>query len=128
MTPGSDSKGHAGELTLCGTDPKHYTGSIAWSPVVKESYWIINASLVYVGRTPITNGTAQVAVDTGSSVIVGPTDAIQKMGSDMCMLGFAAIDFPPSYGFSWILGDVFLHNFYSVFDVGNKRVGLAPAA
>ncbi|PIO65827.1 eukaryotic aspartyl protease [Teladorsagia circumcincta] len=103
-------------------------GSIAWSPVVEESYWIINASLVYVGKTPITNVTAQVAVDTGSSVIVGPTDAIQKIGSNMCVLGFAAVDFPARIGFSWILGDVFLRNFYSVFDVGKKRVGLAPAA
>ncbi|KAK6016894.1 eukaryotic aspartyl protease [Ostertagia ostertagi] len=175
MTPESNSNGYAGELTLCGTDPARYKGSIAWSPVVTESYWIINASQVYVGRMPIINGTAQVAVDTGSGVITGPRDAIQKIvqltgatsehngaiysvdcknitqlppitfniacrsfvmqgpdyvvkaGADMCVLGFAAVDFPSKYGFSWILGDVFLRNFYSVFDVGNKRVGLAPA-
>ncbi|KLO11674.1 acid protease [Schizopora paradoxa] len=45
-------------------------------------------------------------------------------GSADCVGGLMADD---SVGF-WILGDVFLENTYTEFDVGNKRVGFAPVA
>ncbi|CAH0559171.1 unnamed protein product [Brassicogethes aeneus] len=47
---------------------------------------------------------------------------IENQGQTVCLSGFEGMDINNGM---WILGDVFLGKFYSIYDLGNDRVGFA---
>ncbi|KHN83866.1 Aspartic protease 3 [Toxocara canis] len=167
-----ESSNVGGEMTLCGIDDTRYTGTIAWEPLISESYWMIQIDGVNIGSAQISRSVAGV-VDTGTSLILGPTeqvsqimlalgatemdgqygvncskvnlmpkitfilgginfdlapeDYIMEFEDGTCLVAFEGGNLQSPSGLFWILGDVFIGKFYSIFDHSNKRVGFARA-
>lgn len=57
------------------------------------------------------------------------TISVHVLQSDgFCSLGFEGMDTPTESGELWILGDVFIREYYVIFDRANNKVGLSPLA
>jgi len=63
----------------------------------------------------------------GKDYTFAKKDYIIQSGST-CLFAVTGINVPAPRGPLWILGDVFMRKYYTVFDWGNKRLGFATAA
>ncbi|XP_062854426.1 pepsin A-like [Trichomycterus rosablanca] len=163
--------GQQGSVVMFGElDSSYYTGNIYWIPLSSETYYQVTMDSVTInGQTVACSGGCQAIVDTGTSLIVGPTSDISNINSWLgattdqygdstvscsSVQSLPAITFTlngysftipaSSYisqessscqtGFSgssdslWILGDVFIRNYYTIFNRENNSVGLAQVA
>lgn len=72
-----------GVLTLGGVNKKYYKGKIRYTKVAQPlSFWKIPLDVAKFNGKPITNGTADAVIDTGTSLVYGPTAIVDAaMGS-----------------------------------------------
>ncbi|XP_077177607.1 cathepsin D [Paroedura picta] len=168
-----------GELLLGGTDPEYYSGDFNYVNVTRKAYWQVHMDKVDIGNgLTVCKDGCEAIVDTGTSLITGPTDDIKQLqkaigakpiikgqymlpcdklsslpnvnivlggnsyslspdqyalkvtvqGETLCLSGFSALDVPPPGGPLWILGDVFIGPYYTVFDRDNDSVGFAKCS
>ncbi|CAK6984011.1 pepsin A-like, partial [Scomber scombrus] len=70
------------EVVFGGLDSSHYTGPVTWIPLTSATYWQIKMDSVTInGQTVACSGGCQAIIDTGTSLIVGPTSDINNMNS-----------------------------------------------
>ena len=62
----------------------------------------------------------------GKTYSLSPDEYVISNGK-VCLLAIMAINVPAPAGPLWILGDVFMRKYYTIFDVKNEQVGFALA-
>ncbi|NXK49537.1 PEPA protein, partial [Chauna torquata] len=54
-----------------------------------------------------------------------PASAYVMESDGSCILAFEGMDVPTESGDLWILGDIFIHEYYVIFDRANNKIGLS---
>ncbi|KAI0254672.1 Asp-domain-containing protein [Lactifluus subvellereus] len=162
-----------GEVVFGGIDQSAYTGEIRYVPVRRQAYWEVELEKVRFGYDELELENTGAAIDTGTSLIVLPTDIAEMLntqigakkswngqyqvdcakvpdlpelslyfdgvayplkGSDYvldvqgtCISSFTGMDINLPGGSLWIIGDVFLRRYYTVYDLGRHAVGFGES-
>lgn len=68
-----------GEMVLGGADPAHYKGKHVWMPVTHRGYWEFAMEGIKMGSTELCKGGCKAIADTGTSLLVGPVEDVEKI-------------------------------------------------
>jgi hypothetical protein len=71
-----------GELLFGGVDQKHYTGDFSFVPLSSETYWQVKLDGVKLADVSFST-TDKAIVDSGTSLLAGPTDDINKIATKL---------------------------------------------
>jgi hypothetical protein len=73
------------EITFGGYKQEYLLSDVVWAPVYKQSYWQVDVDDITFdnAKTGLCSGGCQVAVDTGTSLLAGPTDVIESLDSKL---------------------------------------------
>ncbi|KAI0373777.1 aspartic peptidase A1 [Pilatotrama ljubarskyi] len=152
-----DSEDDGGEAIFGGIDDSAYTGEFHYVPVRNRAYWEVQLDSAAFGNEYIELTQAGAAIDTGTSLILRSwngqytvdcakvpdladftltlygkpftlkaTDYVLEV-QGTCTSPFIGLDIDRPTGELWIVGDVFLRKYYTVYDLGRNAVGFALA-
>jgi len=78
LTDGGDS-----EVTFGGYRPEYLASDIVYAPVKVESWWQVGMDDICFNNIPqkLCDGDCEVAVDTGTSMLAGPSDLVDKLSN-----------------------------------------------
>ncbi|KAL8169972.1 UNVERIFIED_CONTAM: hypothetical protein K2H54_060852 [Gekko kuhli] len=102
---------------------KELQKAIGAKPIIKGQYMLPCDKLSTLPTVSLVLG--------GSSYTLTPDNYALKVtvqGETLCLSGFSGLDVPPPGGPLWILGDVFIGPYYTVFDRDNDSVGFAKCS
>lgn len=101
------------EITFGGYRPESLASDIVWSKVVRESYWQVAVDDITFNNVDsgLCGNGCQVAVDTGTSMLAGPSDLVDKLSSKL-----AAKDDCSNFGALPQIG----------FRIGDRVLNLSP--
>lgn len=69
-----------GTMTIGGTNRKYYRGEINYIPLSKnQTYWLVPLTAFTLGGAAVDIGQPDVAIDTGTSLIGAPADALRTI-------------------------------------------------
>eukprot|EP00928_Gymnodinium_smaydae_P070453 TRINITY_DN54283_c0_g1_i1.p1 TRINITY_DN54283_c0_g1~~TRINITY_DN54283_c0_g1_i1.p1 ORF type:complete len:381 (+),score=103.04 TRINITY_DN54283_c0_g1_i1:58-1200(+) len=71
------------ELVFGGVDKAHYTGDFTYVPLSAETYWQVKLASVKVGDDSVDTGASAAIIDSGTSLIAGPSDALKAIADKM---------------------------------------------
>jgi len=73
------------EITFGGYKPDQVASDIVWADVTRESYWQVAVDDITFDNaaTGLCKGGCQVAVDTGTSMLAGPSDLVEELNSKL---------------------------------------------
>jgi len=167
------SEEDGGEAIFGGIDDNAYTGKISYVPVRRKAYWEVELESMSFGDDELELENTGAAIDTGTSLIVLPTDVAEMLNSQIgatkswngqyqvdcakvpdlpdltfvfdgkpyplkgtdyildvqgtCISAFMGMDINIPGGDLWIIGDVFLRRYFTVYDLGRNAVGFADS-
>jgi len=78
-----DSDSDGGEAVFGGIDKSHYTGRITYAPIRRKGYWEVELNKIAFGDDELILENTGAAIDTGTSLIVTPTDVAEMLNAQI---------------------------------------------